>query len=84
MTRAEYLLGIGYTAKEPLDEHSFYKDYNDQIELNIHTAFLSYRIIPKFRDIFNHKVIDLEHEALNIVEKDFYKMLKCSNYFVEN
>ena len=33
MTRAEYLKSIGYTAKEPLDENSFYRDFNDQIEL---------------------------------------------------
>lgn len=76
MTRREYLKSIGYIAKEPLDENSLYKDYNDQIELNIHTAFLLYRIIPKFRDIFGHEIIDLEHEALNTVEKDFNKMMK--------
>lgn len=78
MTRAEYLLSKGYTAKEPLNEQSFYRDYNDQIELNIHTAFLLYRIIPKFRDIFNHEIIDLEREALNTVEQDFNEMLKCN------
>lgn len=75
MTRAEYLKSIGYTAKEPLDENSFYRDFNDQIELNIHLAFSVYRIIPKFRDIFSHEIIDLEHEALNTVEQDFNEML---------
>lgn len=76
MTKAEYLESMGYTAKEPLDENSFYRDFNDQIELNIHLAFSVYRIIPKFRDIFSHEVIDLEHEALNNVEQDFNEMLK--------
>ena len=76
MTRAEYLKSIGYTTKEPLDENSFYRDFNDQIELNIHLAFSVYRIIPKFRAIFSHEVIDLEHKALSTVEQDFNEMLK--------
>ena len=76
MTKAEYLKSIGYTAKELLDENSFYRDFNDQIELNIHLAFSVYRIIPKFRAIFSHEVVDLEHEALSAVEQDFNEMLK--------
>lgn len=75
MTRAEYLLSKGYTTKEPLDENSFYRDFNDQIELNIHTAFLLYRIIPKFRDIVSHEIIELEHEALSAVEQECNEML---------
>ena len=46
------------------------------MELNIHTGFLSYRIIPKYRDIVSHEVINLEHEALSTVEQDFNEMLK--------
>ena len=76
MTKAEYLISKGYTVKNPLDRQSFFKDYNDQVELNIHTGFLSYRIILKFRDIVSHEVIDLEHKALNTVEQDFNEMLK--------
>lgn len=75
MTKAEYLINKGYTVKDPLDRQSFYKDYNGQIELNIHTSFLFCRIIPKFRDIVSHEVINLEPEALNTVEQDFNEML---------
>lgn len=76
MTKAEYLINKGYIVKDTLDRQSFFKDYNDQIELNIHIGFLSYRIIPKFQDIVSHEVIDLEHEALSDVEQDFNEMLK--------
>ena len=76
MTKAEYLLNKGYTAKDPLDRRSFYKDYDDQIELNIHIGFLSCRIIPKYRDIISHKIISLEHKALKTVIQDFEEMLK--------
>ena len=76
MTKAEYLINKGYIPKDPLDRQSFYKNYNDQIELNIHTGFLSYRIIPKYRDMVSHEVIDLEHKALSAVEQDFEGMLK--------
>lgn len=71
MTKEEYLIDKGYIAKDPFDRQSFYKDYNDQIELNIHIGFRSYRIIPKYRDIASHEVIYLEDEALSAVEHDF-------------
>ena len=79
MTKAEYLIDQGYIAKDPFDRQSFYKNYNDQIELNIHIGFLSYRIIPKYRDIISHEVIYLEDEALSAVEHDFGWMLEYEN-----